>query len=301
MKKAAVIIFLMMIPVTLSYANTDLQPFAYEEPSKEDIERFKCQDAMKIRRLQDERDKRNKIVGMDFARGSLENRDYLEASHYLRGAADAGDVESEYLLGLILGEGGHGVVRDPVKAARWFKAAAEHGHAEAQVNLALRYDTRWISEEKVANLEKYCGLAPSNLSDFDKNPYDIRCAEFSSVVANTKTPEERREQWLKRERGGLAPDDTSAADWYRKAADQGIAQAAAQLGLFYETGRGVEKNLEEAYFWYSVMYHLGVSANNSGTSQNAETWMKNVSVSLTQKQLEVARKRVSTWKPAKAP
>ncbi|NOG71990.1 SEL1-like repeat protein [Roseicella sp. DB1501] len=39
-------------------------------------------------------------------------------------------------------------------------------------------------------------------------------------------------------RGGLSKDDRQAAELYRLAAEQGFAAAQANLGLFYETGRG---------------------------------------------------------------
>ena len=39
--------------------------------------------------------------------------------------------------------------------------------------------------------------------------------------------------------------------WYKKAAEQGLARAQVNLGILYETGLGVEKNTEQAKFWYS--------------------------------------------------
>ena len=41
-----------------------------------------------------------------------------------------------------------------------------------------------------------------------------------------------------------------AAEWYRKAADQGYATAQYRLGVFYENGYGVTQNKEEAAKWY---------------------------------------------------
>jgi uncharacterized protein len=58
-----------------------------------------------------------------------------------------------------------------------------------------------------------------------------------------------------------------AAKWYRLAAEQEVPPAQCNLGLCYETGRGVEKNLREAVRWFcraaragdkTAQHHLGV-------------------------------------------
>ncbi|MBR0056836.1 MAG: sel1 repeat family protein, partial [Kiritimatiellae bacterium] len=41
---------------------------------------------------------------------------------------------------------------------------------------------------------------------------------------------------------GVEKDVVQAAEWYRKAADQGYAEAQWMLGCCYHNGRGVEKN-----------------------------------------------------------
>ena len=42
----------------------------------------------------------------------------------------------------------------------------------------------------------------------------------------------------------------NAAEWYRKAATQGDAKSQFALGLIYEKGKGVKKDLAEAAKWY---------------------------------------------------
>jgi hypothetical protein len=41
-----------------------------------------------------------------------------------------------------------------------------------------------------------------------------------------------------------------AVKWYRLAAEQECAPAQCNLGLCYETGRGVEQNIREAVKWF---------------------------------------------------
>jgi len=46
--------------------------------------------------------------------------------------------------------------------------------------------------------------------------------------------------------------DKEAADWYRKAAEQGNSSGEYYLGHMYVTGEGVEKNFEKALYWYNL-------------------------------------------------
>ena len=42
-----------------------------------------------------------------------------------------------------------------------------------------------------------------------------------------------------------------AAKWYRKAAEQGNADAQNRLGVRYDRGEGVSKDVKEAAKWYA--------------------------------------------------
>lgn len=53
-------------------------------------------------------------------------------------AAEAGNIEAQFLLGVIYYEG-ENTARDFKEAIRWYQAAAEQGHAEAQYNLGYCY------------------------------------------------------------------------------------------------------------------------------------------------------------------
>ena len=49
---------------------------------------------------------------------------------------------------------------------------------------------------------------------------------------------------------GFKKDDKQAVEWWRKAADQGHAEAQASLGELYYNGRGVEKDEKQAVEWW---------------------------------------------------
>jgi len=48
---------------------------------------------------------------------------------------------------------------------------------------------------------------------------------------------------------GVERDGAEAANWYRKAAEQGYASAQYNLGVKYAKGRGVAQNDAEAMKW----------------------------------------------------
>ena len=65
----------------------------------------------------------------------------------------------------------------------------------------------------------------------------------------------------------MAKDQVEAVKWFRKAAEQNFAGAQYNLGLCYDTARGVAKDQVEAAKWYrkaaeqnlaEAQYNLGV-------------------------------------------
>jgi TPR repeat protein len=72
---------------------------------------------------------------------------------------------------------------------------------------------------------------------------------MSGALAGDASSQARWGQFLYSGRG-CAVDKAEAAVWFRKAADQGIAEAQYSLGLLYERGDGVEQNNTRAAHWY---------------------------------------------------
>jgi TPR repeat protein len=50
----------------------------------------------------------------------------------------------------------------------------------------------------------------------------------------------------------VAKNENMAAEWFRRAAEQGLAGSQMTLGMLYEQGIGVEKNETEAKKWYEM-------------------------------------------------
>jgi TPR repeat protein len=57
---------------------------------------------------------------------------------------------------------------------------------------------------------------------------------------------------LYEEEGSESADFAEAARWYRKAAQQGIADAQQRLGLLYARGKGLPGSRIQAYYWLTL-------------------------------------------------
>ena len=56
---------------------------------------------------------------------------------------------------------------------------------------------------------------------------------------------------------GVRKNDAEAVRWYQKAAEQRDARAQTLLGVMYEDGRGVRKKYAEAVKWYQQAAEQG--------------------------------------------
>lgn len=63
---------------------------------------------------------------------------------------------------------------------------------------------------------------------------------------------------------GVAKDDVKAAEWYQKAAIQGIAFAQYKLGAMYDKGEGVPKDAAKAVEWWEK-----AAAQGNGAAQES--------------------------------
>lgn len=63
------------------------------------------------------------------------------------------------------------------------------------------------------------------------------------------------------EKNGLARDEKQAFRWFSRAAEHGSLAAQAKLGFLYWGGRGVSKDLNQAYFWTVLARSRGDQEN----------------------------------------
>jgi len=105
--------------------------------------------------------------------------------------------------------------QDCAVAAMWWGKAAEQGIAAAQYNFGIMHRRRG------------CGVRET-----------MRGREVVSKGCRSGSRRGAvRPRCQLRRRRGVPQDDAEAAKWYRKAADQGHANAQFNLGLYYDLGR----------------------------------------------------------------
>ena len=89
----------------------------------------------------------------------------------------------------------------------------------------------------------------------------------------------------------MARDYTQAAEWYRKAAQQGHLAAQVNLGTLYLKGLGVHLDYAQAYLWFSLAARAG--------SRPAQIGLSDLGKRLTPAQLRQARYSVSSARVAR--
>ncbi len=169
------------------------------------------------------------------------------AVEWFRKSADQGCAVAFYELAVCY-ENGEGVDRNLDESLAWYKKALEAKIEEAQSAI--------IRVEKAKALEsspetQALALYQQAIELFDRQDKDVECAGLLRQSA------ELGYVWAQLFYGrflckgiGTALDPAEAVAWFRKAADQDCPAAFYELGVCYENGEGVEKNLDEAENWY---------------------------------------------------
>jgi len=61
---------------------------------------------------------------------------------------------------------------------------------------------------------------------------------------------------------GIDKDLNQAFAWYQKSADQEYAKAQYNLGIFYALSKGVEKDIEQSKYWVKKAHENGYSGSS---------------------------------------
>lgn len=139
-------------------------------------------------------------VGADECRVLHDTKEYDKAFSVCTKAAQAGDVEAQYLLGRLY-EKGNGAARDLEAALKWYLSAAQKGHASSQRRVAAAY---------------YWGLGGVQKDDAKAFEWFRRAAEGGDVRAQKQMAEGYR-------RGvpGILPKDEKLAREWQERAERG--------------------------------------------------------------------------------
>jgi TPR repeat protein len=174
-------------------------------------------------------------------------------------AAESGDVGAQCALGKKMKK------EDPAGAVRWFRAAAEQGHAEAQSELGWCFHYGFGVDQDAAEAASwYRKSAKQGHADAQFELGDCL------IIGN-----------------GVGRDSAEAASWFRKAAEQGHTDAQYWHGFCFKRGEGVDQDFAEAANWYLLAAEQGhfgackeygvLLSNGQGVARNCDealVWLR---------------------------
>ncbi len=156
-----------------------------------------------------------------------------ESLMLLKTAAEKGDAEAQYLLGLQY-QAGDGIEKSPVEAAKWLRQAATQGHVGAQGALGAMQAASGNADEAAEAAKWLQAAAEQGRTD--------------AMVALAA---------LHQREGTAVFDQAEALRRYAQAADAGHAGAARTLAEIYSQGRGVPRDISGGLQWYRKAAELG--------------------------------------------
>ena len=132
---------------------------------------------------------------------------------------------------------GRGIPHNDTEAVRWYRMAAEQGHAKAQLNTQI--------ELRLGMPLLNLGVMYANGRGIPQN--DIEAVRWFRMAAEQGFAEAAEQIHMAAEQG-----IAEAVQWVRESAEQGNVKAQLNLGYLYITGRGVPKDYVQAYAWSSI-------------------------------------------------
>jgi len=96
---------------------------------------------------------------------------------------------------------------------------------------------------------------------------------------------------------GVQRDYAEAARWYRRAAEQGNAQAQYWLGRAYALGEGVTQNFVDAHMWLNLAATYALRASDAAELDRASRARDGIAQKMTPAQLAEAQRLAREFKP----
>lgn len=164
----------------------------------------------------------------------------IDALPLLRQAAQKGNAQAAYNLGLLYLEGDV-APKDPSIAAEWFRKAADKDQADALYALAIMYrEGNGVPRDAIESARLL-----------------LQASEIGNVVATTEYAIAVFNGY------GMPKDEERAAALFRKAALAGNAIAQNRYARMLAAGRGVNEDKPQAVAWYEY-------AQAQGSGKDAE-------------------------------
>ena len=193
--------------------------------------------------------------------------DWAQALPYYRKAAEAQNIDAQYVIGRAFLDKKTTLVTES-EALGWLLTAAENNHVGALIALGAWHADQQNIREAAVFYERAAQLGSADAQFTLGRLY----AEGEFIGMNSGRD---AEHWLllSANQGHLAAmkllgdlylqdkmlprNLKEAVYWYEKAATAGFPDAQFQMGHFYQTGVGLQKNDKEAIRWYRLAANQG--------------------------------------------
>jgi TPR repeat protein len=144
--------------------------------------------------------------------------------------AESGNADAQYKLGFVYDDCTIYPARNCKEAVRWYRLAANQGHAAAAFRLGVLLSEGLGIHEDVNEGFRLELLAA-------KQGIPMAQIRIASAYHTGKA---------------VAQNDAEALRWYRRAAEQGNAMAQVALGLMYEMAQGTSLDYVRAHMWFNL-------------------------------------------------
>ena len=208
-------------------------------------------------------------LALAYESGDGVSRSNTEALAWFRKAAYQGEGLACYWLGESYATG-NGLPKDPRRAYEWLSLGALAGSDEARQGLPAL--AKLVSAKDKALTESF--------------GREWQAAQQGNAIAQGNIG------IMLRDGLGLEANDGEAVQWFEKAADRGVAQAAFNLATVLQLSYDVPQHNVRALKWYLIAEAAGHADSRAAVTE--------ISRYMGPAQISEAEKLASEWKPKKA-
>jgi len=185
------------------------------------------------------------LLGLQYKEGDGIEKNRAEAVKWLRKSAESGYVEAQYALGdFYAGLDPTDDLSDPREAEKWLKAAAQQGNAAAQSRLDV------LRARVSSSIRPPAAVLSGRLEPGEVIEEPAVTVHWSELLSGLRGAEAFLVRGFLLENGIYVNRDVSAAAAaFRGAAIQGDARGQRWLGAMYAAGRGVPQDAVAAMAW----------------------------------------------------
>ena len=195
-------------------------------------------------------------LGMAYYNGENTNKNYRKAYHWFQKSAGHGYAEAQFMLGEML-RSGKKIGKDLKKAFEWYTLASQQGYIPAKHCLAgMVYDGEGCNRDVKRGKELFEETANSGYAPSQMVLGAIYIGEGLEPWMAVKWFELAAEQdeqyvpYIANYLSGFMPE--KAFEWRLRAAQAGDTDSQYLVGKMYESGKGINMDVEKARYWYQL-------------------------------------------------